>query len=256
MHYYKRNIGDYAKKAGRLTMLQHGSYTLLRDACYDREQFPTLEEAIDWTWASSAAEIEAVEFVLRKFFVLEDGRYVEKSIQEDIAEYHKKSEINARIAKERETKRKDGSTKRARSADEQTTEEHEATPNQEPLTKNQEPETKKEPIGSSLGRGSRRTRIPADFAPNETGLRNAAERGIAVADELPKFIDYHTARGTVMVDWQAAWRTWVGNAQVFAANAPRHTPNQPINRQTALEARNRAVAAEWLAMQGDDHATL
>ena len=46
MHYYKRNLGDYAKKAGRLSMLQHGSYTLLIDACYDREQFPTLEEAI------------------------------------------------------------------------------------------------------------------------------------------------------------------------------------------------------------------
>ena len=70
MHYYKRNLGDYAKKAGRLSMLQHGSYTLLIDACYDRETFPTLEEAIEWTWASSTAEIEAVQFVLRKFLSL------------------------------------------------------------------------------------------------------------------------------------------------------------------------------------------
>ena len=70
MHYYKRNLGDYAKKAGRLSMLQHGAYTLLIDACYDREQFPTLDDAIDWAWASSAAEIEAVEFVLRKFFIV------------------------------------------------------------------------------------------------------------------------------------------------------------------------------------------
>lgn len=87
MHYYKRNLGDYAKKAGRLSMLQHGSYTLLIDACYDREQFPTLEEALDWAWASSAAEIEAVEFVLRKFFTLEDGRYVQKRIQEELLDY-------------------------------------------------------------------------------------------------------------------------------------------------------------------------
>ena len=57
MHYYKRNIGDYAKKAGRLTMLQHGAYTLLIDSCYDREKFPTLEDAIEWTWASSDDEI-------------------------------------------------------------------------------------------------------------------------------------------------------------------------------------------------------
>lgn len=139
MHYYKRNLGDYAKKAGRLSMLQHGAYTLLIDACYDREQFPTIEEAIDWAWASSAAEIEAVEFVLRKFFVLEDGRYVQKRIQEEVDAYHAVAETNARIARERETKRAEKSTKRARGVNEAPRKEHEAPPNQEPLTNNQEP---------------------------------------------------------------------------------------------------------------------
>lgn len=84
MHYYKRNLGDYAKKAGRLSMLQHGSYTLLIDACYDREQFPTLEDAIEWTWASSEEEIAAVKFVLGKFFDLVDGRYHDQRIASDI----------------------------------------------------------------------------------------------------------------------------------------------------------------------------
>ena len=69
MHYYKRNIGDYAKKAGRLSTLQHGAYTLLIDSCYDREEFPTLEQAIEWTWVESPEEIEAVKFVLHKFFI-------------------------------------------------------------------------------------------------------------------------------------------------------------------------------------------
>lgn len=32
MHHYRRNIGDYHKKAGRLSILQHGVYNLL-DAC-------------------------------------------------------------------------------------------------------------------------------------------------------------------------------------------------------------------------------
>lgn len=137
MHYFKRNIGDYAKKAGRLSMLQHGAYTLLIDACYDREEFPTLEEAIEWTWASTQEEEEAVKFVLRKFFTLEDGRYVQIQIREEIAEYHSKNEKNKRIAIERETNRKQKSTNRARTV-------HEAPPNQEPLTINQEPITKKE----------------------------------------------------------------------------------------------------------------
>ena len=132
MHYYKKNIGDYHKKAGRLTMLQHGAYTLLIDSCYDREQFPTMEEAIDWLWASSKEEIEAVEFVLGKFFNLNDGVFVQKHIEEDLNKYHKNADINKRIALEREAKRREKRTKR-----EQTV--NEAPPNQEPLTNNQEP---------------------------------------------------------------------------------------------------------------------
>lgn len=137
MHYYKRNIGDYAKKAGRLTMLQHGAYTLLLDACYDREQFPTREEAIDWLWASSTAEIEAVDFVLSKFFTLEDGRYLQNRIREELAGYHEKSENNRRIAQEREANRRNKSTKRVQDV-------NEVPPNQEPLTTNQEPLHKEE----------------------------------------------------------------------------------------------------------------
>lgn len=146
MHYYKRNIGDYAKKAGRLTMLQHGAYTLLLDACYDREQFPTREEAIDWLWASSTAEIEAVDFVLSKFFHLVDGRFVQNRIQEELAEYHEKSLNNKRIAQEREAKRREKSTKRAPVV-------NEAPPNQEPLTINQEPlTTHTEAVASGVAR--------------------------------------------------------------------------------------------------------
>lgn len=88
MHYYERNIGDYHRKAGRLNILQHGVYTLLIDACYDREKFPTLDEAIDWVWAMTDEEIEAVKFVLRKFFTCgEDGIYTQNRIQEDLNKY-------------------------------------------------------------------------------------------------------------------------------------------------------------------------
>ena len=88
MHYYNRNIGDYHKKAGRLTMLQHGAYVLLMDAIYDREKFPTLEDAIDWLWASDQPEIDAVTFVLNKFFKLENGVYIQSRMQEELEHYH------------------------------------------------------------------------------------------------------------------------------------------------------------------------
>lgn len=141
MHYYKRNIGDYAKKAGRLSMLEHGAYTLLMDAIYDRETFPTLEEALDWAWARDEAEVAAVKFVLNKFFELrEDGRYVQNRIQEELDSYKSKAETNARIAKEREEKRK-YKHEPSRSVHEACEEKHEPSPNHKPLTNNQEPVT-------------------------------------------------------------------------------------------------------------------
>ena len=138
MHYYKRNIGDYAKKAGRLTMMQHGAYTLLLDACYDREVFPTLEQALEWTWAASDQEIEAVKFVLNRFFSLsQDGTYVQDRILEELLQYHKNADTNKRIAQERETKRKQNSTNRVPSV-------NEPPPNHKPLTNNHKPRTIKQ----------------------------------------------------------------------------------------------------------------
>lgn len=129
MHYYKRNIGDYHKKAGRLTLLQHGVYTVLMDAIYDREKFPTKQDALEWTWASTPEEVAAVDLVLSKFFTNGNGIYKQKRIEEELNAFRSRSETNKRIAIERETKRKKKSTKRARI-------DHESPPNHKPLTTN------------------------------------------------------------------------------------------------------------------------
>ncbi len=144
MHYFKLNIGDYHKKAGRLTMLEHGAYTLLLHACYDREKFPTKSEAIDWCWARSPDEVAAVEFVLAKFFTLEDDRYVQHRIKEEIDTFHAKSEKNKHIALEREAARR---TKRARNVDDSSPDKHASPPNHKPITTNQEPKSSV-PIGT------------------------------------------------------------------------------------------------------------
>lgn len=152
MHYYKKNIGDYYKKAGRLSMLEHGAYTILLDSCYDRERFPTLDEAIDWTWARTDEEVSAVKFVLSKFFTLEDDVYVQNRIQDEISEYQSKAETNKRIATEREAKRKlskrnvnEPCTSREDNQDIS----HEPPPNQEPITNNHKPVTINKDIGES-----------------------------------------------------------------------------------------------------------
>lgn len=161
MHYFKRNIGDYHKKAGRLSMLEHGAYTLLLDACYDRERFPTIDEAIDWCWARSDEEVAAVRFVLSKFFTLEDGRYVQQRIQEEIEAYKAIAVKNKEIAEKREadkrTKRSQEDTTRARNV-------NEPAPNQEPITNNQEPIKDIPPT------------------PRKRGARTLAAQALGVAD--------------------------------------------------------------------------
>lgn len=137
MHYYKRLIGDYHRKAGRLSLLQHGVYAILMDAIYDREQFPTKEQAIDWTWASSQDELDAVDLILRKFFTLEDGVYVQKHIKEVLDKYQERCIKNKQIANEREQSKNESSTNRERIV-------AKAKPNHKPLTTNHKPLTKKD----------------------------------------------------------------------------------------------------------------
>lgn len=131
MHYFKRNIGDYHKKAGRLSMLEHGAYTLLLDSCYDRERFPTKDDAIEWCWARTQQEIDAVIFVLGKFFDLVDGVYVQNRIQEELEQYKRNALTNKEIALKREEARR---TNRERLV-------NEPPPNHKPITNNQEPLT-------------------------------------------------------------------------------------------------------------------
>jgi len=134
MHYFKRNIGEYHKKAG--TMLEHGAYTLLIDSCYDRERFPTKIDAIDWCWARTPEEIAAVSFVLEKFFILEGEFYVQNRISEEIAKYHENAKTNKEIALNREAKRKLKKHDPLENTHEPCTNLH-LTKNQEPRTKNQ-----------------------------------------------------------------------------------------------------------------------
>lgn len=163
MHYYKRHIGDYAKKAGHLSPLEHGVYNLIIDSYYDREQAPSLTDAMRWARARSEDEKAAVRTVLGEFFIFEDERYHQNRIEEELIAYHGKAVKNQEIAIAREAARK-----LRREADRNTSDrrsvprvEHEpctnrspdldesctlGQPNHKPLTTNQEPIEKVQPI--------------------------------------------------------------------------------------------------------------
>ena len=62
--------------------------------------------------------------------------------------------------------------------------------------------------------------IPDDFTPNESCKAKALELGVSLNTELPKFIDHALANDRRQVDWQAAFRTWLGNANKFSGGRP------------------------------------
>ena len=90
-----------------------------------------------------------------------------------------------------------------------------------------------EPQRKTSGTPKRATQLPEGFEPDDTAASLAAELGVSLAAELPKFRDYHAARGKPMKDWQAALRTWLRNAKQFA---------KPTAKQTESDRR-----AAWLA---------
>lgn len=240
MHYYKRNLGDYAKKAGRLTMLQHGAYTLLIDSCYDREVFPTLEQALEWTWASTEAEIEAVKFVLSRFFTLDkDGQYVQERILEELLHYHKNADTNKRIAIERESKRKEKSTKREQIVDE-------PPPNHKPITNNQEPNKKATVVATPVGVSDSvwqdfKTLRKAKKAP----ITERALAGLRVEAEKAGWTLEQALSECCVRGWQAFKADWVAQKPSFQDVIHQTTPT-PANHDAALrkieEDRKRAVA--------------
>jgi uncharacterized protein YdaU (DUF1376 family) len=215
MYWYKKNIGDYAKKTQRLNMLQHGAYNQLMDACYDRERFPTLEEAIDWVWAISEEEIAAVKYILGRFFVLQDGIYSHLRIVEEIESYHAKADKNKQIASESWAKRKESDANRIRNASENIRVVCERIPKKEPLTNNHllKPETPLVPPAG--GKRNRATRLPEDLTPNQTAMDLADQLNVDLENEFRAFKDHALANGKVFIDWQAAIRTWIRNSVKF-----------------------------------------
>lgn len=80
-------------------------------------------------------------------------------------------------------------------------------------------EDKREPIGSPKKRRLPEVQIPEEWVPNDRNIADATARKFSaqeIQDEADRFRDHHLSKGTQFRDWDAAWRTWLGNARKFA----------------------------------------
>jgi uncharacterized protein YdaU (DUF1376 family) len=136
MHYYSHNIGDYRKDTHHLSLLEHGVYRQLLDTYYLSEKPLNLDHAVLMRThcARNADDVQAIENVLRDFFVRTEDGYIHKRCDVEIEAFHSKSVSARESAKarwDRVRAEKEAKAMRTHS---------EGNANQEPLTINQEPE--------------------------------------------------------------------------------------------------------------------
>ncbi len=67
--------------------------------------------------------------------------------------------------------------------------------------------------------GKKAITLPDNWVPSEKNLQDATDRGFTdkeIEHEAEQFRNYHHAKGSAFKSWDAAWRTWLGNARKFA----------------------------------------
>lgn len=97
---------------------------------------------------------------------------------------------------------------------------------------------------ASERKAKRKAALPSDWKPNEGHHSQAGKNGLNVELEAEQFRDYHTAKGSVMLDWEAAFRTWLRNAKKFADRDAK--AGRPKANEDAAQALLARQADGWL----------
>src|SRR5690606_789545 len=120
VNFFKLYIGDYQRDTAHLSMAEHGAYVLMLQIYYATEKpLPTGKALHRMLRAQDKAERDAVDTVAKEFWTETDDGLVNERANEEITKANKQAETNARIAQEREDRRKqaraenEASTKRA-----------------------------------------------------------------------------------------------------------------------------------------------
>lgn len=98
---------------------------------------------------------------------------------------------------------------------------------------------------------SRKTRIPDDWAPNESHEAKAAELGVDLHAETEKFRDHAIANGKTFVDWSRGFHTWLNNAPKFAPR-PGSRPSERDSPRTFGQMKHDNNLALWAQVQAEE----
>ena len=107
MNFFKLYIGDYQRDTAHLSIAEHGAYMLMLQHYYATEKpLPTGKALHRMLRAQDRAERDAIDLVAEQFWTTTDAGLVNERADAEIAKARTQADTNARIAREREDKRK------------------------------------------------------------------------------------------------------------------------------------------------------
>lgn len=230
MFYFSFHITDYRAATAHLSNEEDLAYRRLIEMYYDTEQ----PIPVETQWVSKRLRVgsEVIETVLKDMFELTEEGWRHARCDKEIAHYHHLAERNRANGKRGGRPKTQGENP----VGSQSQPTGKPTNNQEPLTNNQEP----------LVKAKRATRLSPDFELPQEWVEwvHANKPEVNARQTFEQFKDYWIAKAgadAAKLDWFSTWRNWVRR------DTTRKASYQPVNKQAALEERNRAVIAEFLA---------
>lgn len=223
-------VADYLADTAHLCASEHGAYLLLIMHYWragklpaDERQLQRIARMTTREWANSRDTLAAL---------FSDG-WTHKRIENELAKSDLKStaraESGSRGGKAKALKNNDASLANATILPQQKDDFALASSSHSQPEKKEDPSSLRSDGAQREKPAARKSRFPSDFCPNDAGIATATAAGITggeLRDQLLWFADHHTAKGSLMVDWQAAWRTWCGNYRSFgrARAGPSNNP--------------------------------
>lgn len=241
MNYYARHLGDYAKGAGHLSMLEHGAYTLLLDRYYAAESPIAADQAHRMTRACSPEERAAVDAVLEEFFTLTADGWRHARCDAELEKYLDKSSkaqasANARWKRAPQAREPaTGSDANAMRTHSDRSPEAMLANSQQPIAKNQSPEaSKREPATPTPAGRACLLMLQAGCSgtnPAHPNLLAALAEGVtpeALADTAREGVEAGKAKPFAWAITTARSRHAEGAAPVTIGE-PRHATTRPLS---------------------------
>lgn len=215
-------IGDYLTDAAHLTVSEHGAYLLLIMNYWQRgEALPADDRKLAGIAKMTRDQWADCRDLIRDFFEERDGFLHHGRIDTELQRAKEKSAKARESASARHASVKPERCERNANAERTQVEGNALKEKDKEVTTPNGVVAQPAPKRAKRARSSS-TQIDPDRKPTVHDARVAQEHGMSgpdMAREWPQFKNYHIAKGSLMADWSAAWRTWCGNFQKFKSRA-------------------------------------